>query len=74
MPAFRECTQVLTPREAMLAPAETVPVEKAEGRILAAPSVGCPPAVPIVLCGQRIHEETVAAFRYYGIDHVTVIK
>ena len=74
MPAFRECTQVLTPREAILAPAESVPVEKAVGRILAAPSVGCPPAVPIVLSGQRIHEETVAAFRYYGIDRVTVIK
>ena len=64
--------QMLSIREALLSPAETVPVEKSLGRILAAPSVGCPPAVPIVVCGERIDEKAVAAFRYYGIESCSV--
>ena len=65
--------RVLSIREALLSPAEIVPVEKSPGRILAAPSVGCPPAVPIVVCGERIDEHAVAAFRYYSIDQCAVI-
>ena len=64
---------VLTPREALLSPFETVPVEAALGRILASPSVGCPPAVPILICGERIGPEALALFRYYGIETVDVI-
>ena len=66
--------QVLSIRQALLSPAETVPVEKALGRILAAPSVGCPPAVPIVVCGERIDENAVTAFRYYGMEFCSVIR
>jgi arginine/lysine/ornithine decarboxylase len=64
---------VLSPREALLSPFETVPVEAALGRILASPSVGCPPAVPILICGERIGPEALALFRYYGIETVDVI-
>ena len=65
--------RVLPIREALLSPAETIPVEKSLGRILASPSVGCPPAVPIVVCGERIDESAVKTFRYYGIESCTVI-
>ena len=65
--------RVLSIREALLSPAETVPVEESLGRILASPSVGCPPAVPILVCGERIDEAVIAAFRYYGIDTCTVV-
>ncbi len=64
---------VLTPREALLSPFETVPVEKALGRILASPSVGCPPAVPILICGERIGAEALRLFAYYGIETVDVL-
>jgi arginine/lysine/ornithine decarboxylase len=64
---------VLTPREALLSPFETVPVEAALGRILASPSVSCPPAVPILICGERIGEEALRLFRYYGIESVDVV-
>ena len=64
---------VLSPREALLSPFETLPVEAALGRILASPSVGCPPAVPILICGERIGPEALALFRYYGIETVDVI-
>ena len=64
---------VLTPREALLSPFGTVPVEKALGRILASPSVGCPPAVPILICGERIGAEALRLFAYYGIETVDVL-
>jgi len=44
------------------------------GRVLAAASVGCPPAVPIVVSGERISAEAVECFRYYGIESCSVIK
>ena len=61
-------------REALLSPAKTVAVEESVGRILASPSVSCPPAVPIVMCGERIDEAAVEAFRYYGVEKLRVVK
>ena len=72
-PAAVPGEQVLTPRQAMLAPAVILPVEEAVGRILSSPCVGCPPAVPIAVCGQRITAQAAAAFRYYGITHCRVV-
>ena len=66
--------KVLSIREAMLCPGKTVPVAESLGRILASPSVGCPPAVPILVCGERIDEAAMACFQYYGIDHCTVAE
>ncbi len=57
-------------REAMLAPAEEVPAERSEGRILADANVQCPPAVPIAVCGERIGKDAVRCFAYYGISRV----
>lgn len=73
-PRFQPGQQVCAPREAMLSPMETVPVEESEGRILAAATVGCPPAVPIVVSGERIDAHTVRCFQYYGIPHCSVMK
>ena len=66
--------EAMSVRGAMLSPWEEIPVEKSEGRILASPSVGCPPAVPIAVCGQRIGKKTIECFRYYGIESVAVVK
>ena len=51
---------------------ETIPVQKAAGRVLASASVNCPPAVPIVVCGEEIDQSAVACFAYYGIERVCV--
>ncbi|MBR5536372.1 MAG: amino acid decarboxylase [Clostridia bacterium] len=72
-PAFCRCERVCSPREAMLAACENLPVEQCAGRILASPSVGCPPAVPIVICGERITAQALEAFAYYGISGCTVM-
>lgn len=66
-------TSQMTIRRALLSPAETVPVDQAEGRIAASPTVSCPPAVPIVVSGEVITKEAIELFRYYGIDTVSVV-
>ena len=73
-PSSGTAEPVMSPREAMLAPSETVPTELAEGRVLASASVGCPPAVPIAICGERITNAAIEAFRYYGITQISVIR
>ncbi len=65
---------VLSIREAALAPAEILPVEQCVGRVLAAPSVACPPAVPILVCGERITPADAAAFAYYGVESLSVVR
>lgn len=66
--------QVCSVREAAFSACENIPAESAAGRILASPSVGCPPAVPVVVGGERIAPDAAAIFRYYGIRKVQVIR
>lgn len=73
LPLLR-CETVISAREAFFAPHETIPAELTAGRICAAPTVGCPPAIPIVAAGERIPEEAEVLFRHYGIDRVDVLK
>ena len=73
-PCFHECERVMSVREAAFAGCETVSIDNAVGKVLAAATVGCPPAVPIVMCGERIDEHSVVCFRYYSIKTCTVVK
>ena len=73
-PQFHRAERVLSIRQAMLAPAETLPVDACRGRILAAPTVGCPPAVPILVCGERIDDHAIRCFRYYGQETCEVVR
>ena len=63
-----------TPRQAAFAPRETIPVENSLGRILALANVSCPPAVPIVMCGEEIDEAAREALCRCGVEEVAVIK
>ena len=73
-PDFLAPQQAMSIREAMLSPAEIASVEESIGRILAVPSVGCPPTVPILVCGEVIDDHAAACFHYYGIDRCAVVK
>ena len=73
-PKFFLPERAMSIREATFAPSKTVPVEQALGRILATATVGCPPAVPIVTCGERITAEAIEVFKYYGIKTCTIVK
>ena len=71
-PRIPRAERVLSVREAALSPAVELPVEACEGRVLAAASVGCPPAVPVLVCGERISAEAIRCFRYYGVERCWV--
>lgn len=60
-------------REAILAPHERVAAAKAIGRVCAAPTVACPPAVPIAAAGERIGGAEAALFARYGVEQVDVV-
>ena len=61
-------------RAALFAPAETVAVTDAVGRVLATPTVGCPPAVPVLVGGEVVDASAARVFAYYGYDSVRVVK
>ncbi len=66
--------RVMSVRDAAFSPCETVPAAESVGRILATATVGCPPAVPIVVSGERIDAAAAAQFAYYGIESCVVVK
>ena len=66
--------RAMTIREAMMSPSKEVAVRDAVGKILAAPGVSCPPAIPIVLCGEQIGEREIELFEYYGIEKCRVVE
>lgn len=73
-PQMARPRQAMGIRAALLAPTEEVPVAAAAGRVCAAPTVGCPPAVPVVVSGEEISPDAAAVFRYYGIETVRVVR
>jgi arginine decarboxylase len=54
---------VLPPREAFLAPQDTVPFEAAEGRVAAESLAAYPPGIPNVLPGELLTAETLSYIR-----------
>lgn len=65
---------VMPMKQALNCPSETISVQNALGRVLACPTVSCPPAVPVLYGGELIDEQAVKAFEYYGITEVKVVK
>lgn len=64
----------MTIREAMLCFDEEIPVEESCGRIISSISIGCPPAVPIIVSGEEINENIIACFEYYNLKKCFVVK
>ena len=73
-PALPAPERVMSIREAMLSPRETLPVDKAVGRVLADACVSCPPAVPVAIAGERITKDAAACMAYYGVTDCEVVK
>ncbi len=66
--------RVMSARDAYFSNGEIVPVENALGRICRMPTATCPPAIPIVVPGERIDELAVQSFLYYGIAQIEVVQ
>ena len=66
--------RVCSVREALFAPRETIPAARSLGRVCGAPTVGCPPAIPIAVSGEQIGPEALELFRRYGVEQVEVLR
>ena len=60
--------------DAIFSENEEVDINDSVGRIVADTSVGCPPAVPVLVSGEIITQNAIDVMKYYGIDTIRVIK
>ena len=65
---------VMSPRDAYLSQRELVPIDQANGRILAGANVFCPPAVSLIVAGERFTPDIVNACKRYGFTECFVVK
>ncbi len=65
---------VMRLREALLAPAEEFPVDRCLGRIAAQVKCPCPPAIPIVMPGEEMDADCIAALKNFGVMNIKVVK
>lgn len=72
-PMLSKPTQVCSIREALFAISREVPVSECLGQVLASTSVACPPAIPIVVCGERIDADAMKCLEYYGVESCRVV-
>ena len=68
-PSEKKCSL----RQALFSPSCELPLGQCEGKILANASITCPPAVPIVLCGEEITDQAIRSMEYYGISTCRVL-
>lgn len=68
-----QAERVCSIREALFSPSSVRCVTDAEGCILADASFSCPPAIPILVCGERITKDAIRALKYYQIDDCQVL-
>lgn len=73
-PKMRAPKRLLSLREAVFAKSEILPISQCEGRIISEFNVSCPPAVPILVCGEQIDRKAIECFEYYGIDNCKVVE
>ncbi len=64
----------MSPRQAAFAPHENLDTRQCAGRILATANVSCPPAVPLVMCGEEIPESLIPQLLACGGEKLTVVK
>ena len=72
-PKLPHPTKFLPMGRAILTPGTELPLSQCLGKALASPTVSCPPAVPVLVCGEQVDEACLEVLGYYGIQHLNVI-
>lgn len=65
---------VLPPRDAFFAQQESIPLQSAEGRVMAGICAPCPPGTPLVMPGEEITKDGICLLASGGISSVDVVK
>ena len=72
-PALPHPERICSIRQAMLSPQVSLSAAQSLGRVLADAHMGCPPAVPILAAGERIDQDALRCFAYYGWEECRVM-
>lgn len=73
-PQLTKPKRIMSVKDALFSKREILDVSKCKGKVFASLSASCPPAVPIVVCGEEIDENAIKCFSYYGIKECEVVK
>ncbi len=65
--------RMMSMHDALISPSCEKELRECCGKVLAAPSITCPPAIPILVCGERIDEKAIACMEYYGIRSCSIV-
>ena len=74
MPAMTRPVRAMSPREAIFSVGRERIIRECDGKVLAAATVSCPPAIPIVVCGEVIDGEAIRVMEYYGVKNCRVVE
>lgn len=66
--------KVLSIKNAVFSSCEKVKVEDSIGRIYGDNVISCPPAVSILVAGERIDQSAIKIITYYGVKEISVVK
>ena len=72
-PAMTPPTPRMSPHCALLSPSCVLPIEQCRGRVLSQQQLSCPPAIPIVVCGEEIDSGAIELMKYYGVKSCRVV-
>ncbi len=73
-PTAKKRERVISAKEALFSESEEIDVKESLGRVVSEITIGCPPAVPLITCGEKIDETVIKCLTYYGIERIKVIK
>ncbi len=73
LPVLNKPTKACNIREAYFCMSKEIDIMNAVGETLAVSDVSCPPAVPILVSGELIDDNSKKVFEYYGIKKCKVI-
>ena len=74
MPAMVKPVRAISPREALFSVSRQLDLHECCGKVLATATVSCPPAIPIVVCGEVIDEAAIRVMEYYGVKSCSVVE
>ena len=73
MPNMDRPRRAMSPREALFSVSRKCELSECCKKVLAAATVSCPPAIPIVVCGEVIDESALRVMAYYGVESCSVV-
>ncbi len=72
-PKLKKAEKVMSIRDAVMSISKNVDIKDSIGNVLCDMTLSCPPAVPILISGEKIDKTAIDAFSYYGIENCNIV-